>query len=167
MGPSTPTKKFTDPNTNVEITVNKLEAGLTYLGKLDINEETRSYNKEKREYKKEILQVYYIIHSQCTDSMIRELQKYSPNEAVSDASDSVELLKLIKLICYTYKLKTNKPLALIKADKAFIPSRQAIDETNISNLSRYEMLVSSIAWRDVMNALSALMRARGLFVFNL
>ena len=85
-----------------------------------------------------MLQVYDIIHAQCTDAMIQELQKYPPYESVSDASDSVELLKLIKLICYTYKLKTNKPLALIKADKAFIPSRQAIDDTNSSYLDIFE-----------------------------
>ena len=52
VGPSMPTKQVTDPNTNVEITVDKLEANLTYLEKLEINEETRSYNKEKREYNK-------------------------------------------------------------------------------------------------------------------
>ena len=82
--------------------------------------------------------MYGIIHDQCTDAMIQELQKYSPYEAVSDASDSVELLKLIKLICYTYQAKTHKPLALIKAEKSFITSRQAIDETNISYLDRFE-----------------------------
>ena len=38
VGPSMPTKQVTDPNTNVEITVDKLEADLTYLEKLDINE---------------------------------------------------------------------------------------------------------------------------------
>ena len=42
-------KQVTDPNNNVDTTVNKLEADLTYLEKLDINKETRSYNKEKRE----------------------------------------------------------------------------------------------------------------------
>ena len=47
-----PTKQVTDPNTNVEITVDKLEADLTYLEKLYINEETRSYNKDKRDNKK-------------------------------------------------------------------------------------------------------------------
>ena len=70
--------------------------------------------------------------------MIQELQTYSPYEAVSDASDSVELLKLIKLICYTYQVKTHKSLALIKAEKAFITSRQAINETNISYLDIFE-----------------------------
>ena len=45
MGPSMPTKQVTDPSTNVEITIDKLEADLTYLEKLDINEEIRSYNK--------------------------------------------------------------------------------------------------------------------------
>ena len=43
--PSMPTKQVTDPSTNVEITIDKLEADLTYLEKLDINEEIRSYNK--------------------------------------------------------------------------------------------------------------------------
>ena len=62
-----------------------------------------------------MLQVYDIIHAECTDAMIQELQTYSPYEAVSDASDSVELLKLIKLICYTYQVKTHKPMTLIKA----------------------------------------------------
>ena len=38
-------KQVTDPSTNVEITVDKLESDLTYLEKLDINEEIRSYNK--------------------------------------------------------------------------------------------------------------------------
>ena len=38
MGPIMPTEQVTDPNTNVEITVVKLEADLTYLEKLDINE---------------------------------------------------------------------------------------------------------------------------------
>ena len=52
-----PTKQITDPDNHVEITVNKLEADLTYLEKLYINEETRSYNEEKCEYKKEMLQV--------------------------------------------------------------------------------------------------------------
>ena len=70
--------------------------------------------------------------------MIQELQKYSPYEAVYDASDSVKLLKLIKLVCYIYKVKTQKPLALIKAEKAFIMSRQAIDETKISYLDIFE-----------------------------
>ena len=102
MGPSMPTKQVTETNTNMEITVDKLEADLTYLEKLDINEETRSYNKEKREYKKEMLQVYGIIHAQCTDAMIQELQTYSPYEAVSGACDYVKLLKLINFICYTY-----------------------------------------------------------------
>ena len=45
VGPIMPTKKVTEPATNVETTVDKLEADLTYLEKLDINEETRSYNK--------------------------------------------------------------------------------------------------------------------------
>ena len=44
-----PTKQITDPPNNVEITVNKLEADLTYPEKLYINEETLSYNEEKRE----------------------------------------------------------------------------------------------------------------------
>ena len=46
-----------------------------------------------------MLQLYGVIHAQCTDAMIQEIQKYSPYEAVSDASGSVELLKLIKLVC--------------------------------------------------------------------
>ena len=82
--------------------------------------------------------MYNIIHDQCTDATIQELHTYSPYEAVSDASDSVKSLKLIKLICYTYQVKTHKSLALIKAEKAFITSRQAIDETNISYLDRFE-----------------------------
>ena len=52
VGPSVSTKQVTDPNTNVEIHVDKLEADLAYMEKLDINEETKSYKKEKREYKK-------------------------------------------------------------------------------------------------------------------
>ena len=68
---SMPNKQVTDPSTNVEITVDKLEADLTYLEKLVINEETCSYNKEKREYKKEMLKVYDIIHAQCTYAMIQ------------------------------------------------------------------------------------------------
>ena len=40
-----PTKQVTNPDTNAETTVNKLEADLIYLEKLDINEEIRSYNK--------------------------------------------------------------------------------------------------------------------------
>ena len=44
--PSMPTKQVTDHNTNVEVTVDKLEADLTYLEKLDMNEESRSYNKD-------------------------------------------------------------------------------------------------------------------------
>ena len=110
-----PTKQVTDPATNVEITVDKLEADLNYLEKLDINEETCSYNKEKRKYKKEMLQVYYIIHAQCNDAMIQDIHTYSPYEAVYDASDSVELLKWIKLVCFSYQVKTHNPLALIKA----------------------------------------------------
>ena len=35
----------------METTVDKLEADLAYMEKLDINEETRSYNKEKRDFK--------------------------------------------------------------------------------------------------------------------
>ena len=62
-----------------------------------------------------MLQVYDIIHAQCTDAMIQELQTYSPYGAVSYTSDSVKLLKLIKLICYSYQVKTHKPMALIKA----------------------------------------------------
>ena len=85
-----------------------------------------------------MLKLYDIIHAQCTDSMIRELQIYSPYKAVSDASDSVELLKLINLICYTYQMKTHKHLSLIKTEKAFITYRQAIDETNISYLDIFE-----------------------------
>ena len=65
-----PTKQVTDPNTNAEITVDKLEADLTYMENIDINEETRSYNKEKRVYKKDMLKLYNIIHAQCTDAMI-------------------------------------------------------------------------------------------------
>ena len=76
VGPVIPTNKFTDPITNLVTTVDKLETDLAYLEKLDINEETWSYNKEKREYKKEMLEVYDIIHAQCTDDMIQELQKY-------------------------------------------------------------------------------------------
>ena len=49
MGSIMNNKQVTDPNNNVDTTVNKLEADLTYLEKLDINKETRSYNKEKRE----------------------------------------------------------------------------------------------------------------------
>ena len=49
VGPSMPTKQVTDPSTNVEIPVYKLEADLTYLEKIEINEETLSYNKEKLE----------------------------------------------------------------------------------------------------------------------
>ena len=114
VGTSMPTKKITDTNMNMEITVDKLEADLTYLEKLDINEETRSYNKEKCEYKKEMLQEYYIIHAQCTDDMIQDLQVYSPYEAVSDASESAKLLKLIKLIYHTYQMKTHKHMALVR-----------------------------------------------------
>ena len=44
-----PIKQVTDPSTNVEITVDKLEADLTYLENLDINEGTCSYDKDKRE----------------------------------------------------------------------------------------------------------------------
>ena len=58
------TKQFTGPATNVETNVNKLEVDLTYLENPDINEETCSHNKEKREYKNEMLQVYDIIHAQ-------------------------------------------------------------------------------------------------------
>ena len=70
--------------------------------------------------------------------MIQELHTYSPYEAVFDASDSVKLLKFIKIICYTYQVKTHKPLALIKAEKKFITYRQAIDETKISYLGIFE-----------------------------
>ena len=85
-----------------------------------------------------MLQVYVIIHDQCTDAMIQELQTYSPYEAVSDASEYVELLKLIKPIWYTYKVITRKSLDLIKADKTFITSHQDIDENKISYLDIFE-----------------------------
>ena len=85
-----------------------------------------------------MLQVYDIIHFQCTDAMIQEPQTYSPYEAVSDASEYVELLKLIKPIWYTYKVITRKSLDLIKADKTFITSCQDIDETTISYLDIFE-----------------------------
>ena len=87
-----PTKQVTKPINNVVTAVNKLETDLTYLKKLDINEETRSYKKDKHKYKKDMLKVYDIIHSQCTDAMIQELQTYSSYEAVFGASDHVELL---------------------------------------------------------------------------
>ena len=140
-----PTKQATEPVTNVETTVNKLEADLTYLENLYINEKTRSYNKEKREYKKDILQVYNIIHALCTDVMIQEIQKYSTYEAVSDAYDSVKLLKLIEIICYTHQVKAHKPLSLIKAEKTFITPHQAIDETNISYLDIFENIYTVYA----------------------
>ena len=85
-----------------------------------------------------MLKVYEIVHSQCTDAMIQELQTYSFYEAVFDASDSVKLIKLIKLICYNYQVKTHKPLALTKAENTFITSRQDIYDTNISYLDRFE-----------------------------
>ena len=85
-----------------------------------------------------MLKLYDIIHAQCTDAMVQELQKYSSYEAVFDASDYVELLKVIKLICYTYQVEKHKPLSLIKAEKKFIISCQAIDETNISYLDKFE-----------------------------
>ena len=81
------------------------------------------------------MKVYDIIHTQFTDAMIQELQTYSSYEDVLDAYESVKLLKLIKLISYNYQVKTHKPLALIKALKTFITSRQVIDETNISYLN--------------------------------
>ena len=92
VGPVMPTKQVTKPINNVVTAVNKLETDLTYLKKLDINEETRSYKKDKHKYKKDMLKVYDIIHSQCTDAMIQELQTYSSYEAVFGASDHVELL---------------------------------------------------------------------------
>ena len=70
--------------------------------------------------------------------MIQEIQTYSYYESVFDASDSIGLLKLIKIIYYTYQVKTHKPLALVTAEKTFITSRQAIEETNISYLDRFE-----------------------------
>ena len=42
------TNQVTYPITNVLTTVDKLEMDITYLKKIEINEETRSYNKEKR-----------------------------------------------------------------------------------------------------------------------
>ena len=84
-----------------------------------------------------MLQFYNIIHVQCTYAMIQELQIYSPYEAVPDASDAIEIIKLIKLVCYTYQVKTHKPLSLIKSEKTFIMSRQDIDDTNISYLDRF------------------------------
>ena len=49
VGPIMRNKQLTEPATNVETTVKKLEADLTYMEKLDINKETRSCNKWKRE----------------------------------------------------------------------------------------------------------------------
>ena len=48
VGPVMTTNQVTYPNTNVVTTVDKLEMDITYLKKIEINEETRSYNKEKR-----------------------------------------------------------------------------------------------------------------------
>ena len=52
VGPAMPTNQVTDPTTNVVTTVDKLEMYLTYVEKIDINEETCSYKKEKCEYNK-------------------------------------------------------------------------------------------------------------------
>ena len=49
LTPIMPSKQVTDPTTNVETIIDKLEADLPYLENLDINEETRSYKKEKRQ----------------------------------------------------------------------------------------------------------------------
>ena len=81
-----------------------------------------------------MLKVYNIIHAQFTDAMIKELQTYSSYEAVFDASNSVELLKLSKIVCYIYQVKTHKPLDLMKSEKTFV----AIYETKISYLDRFE-----------------------------
>ena len=75
----------------------------------------RAYITEQVKYEQDMKKLYSVVHGQCTDAMKRKIQTQSGYQTVSDTSDSIGLMKIIKKICYNYQAEQYPPLSTVRA----------------------------------------------------
>jgi hypothetical protein len=60
----------------------------------------RAYITELVNYEQDMKKLYSVVHGQCTDAMKQKIQTQANYQAISDSSNLVGLMKIIKTICY-------------------------------------------------------------------
>ena len=82
--------------------------------------------------------LYSVIWSQCSEAMQAKIKSDDGFEATHKASDSLNLMQIIKGIAYKFESQKNVYLALDNAKCAFYTSHQAADGTDAAYMSKFQ-----------------------------
>ena len=92
-------------------------------------EEMKMYAREKKRFELNCRCVYLLVKEQCSPNMISELKGFDIFDTIEEEFHLVNLLKLIKKICYNYKTQDDPIYAIIKAGASMYHTKQRKDET--------------------------------------
>ena len=92
-------------------------------------EEMKMFAREKKQFELDCRSVYLLVKEQYSPNMISELKEIDEFDVIKKSFHLINLLKLIKKICYNYKMQEDTVYALVTAAGTLYHTKQRKDET--------------------------------------
>ena len=92
-------------------------------------EKMKAYAKTEERFERQCMDVYQYFKGQCSPFMISELKGFDEYVTIEEEMHLVNLLKLIKKICFNYKTQDNDFYAHVSALGDLMSTRQRKDES--------------------------------------
>ena len=93
-------------------------------------QEVKDYVKKKRQHKMKMVEMFNVIHGQCTKEFINQMRTYPEYKLTNNESNVISLVKIIQKICYWHDREMYKPQAILFSVKGLINCLQH-DSSNI------------------------------------
>ena len=119
---------------------------ITQVQHIIFEQEVKDYVKEKRHHKRNMAEMYNVIHGQCTKEFIDQMRTYPDYNQANEESDAIKLLKIIKQISYNHDREMYRPRAILLSLKSLLSCQQH-DMTNIDyyeELSNLKAVLASL-----------------------
>jgi len=126
----------------------KLPDGADETDRCIWEEQVKAYVKAKQIMDENIEALYALVWEQCSDGLQTKLKSMEGFTAAAETSDGIELLKLVKTVCYNYQNQAFKQHALVRAKNRFIGFKQG----KLSVQEYYDQFQNQI---DVLKAVGA------------
>ena len=101
-------------------------SSITQVQQIIFEQEVKDHVKEKQHHKMNMVEMFNVIHGQCTKESIDQMRTYPRYDQVNEESDAIKLLKIIKQISYNRDHKMCRPRAILSSLKSLLNCRQHI-----------------------------------------
>ena len=100
--------------------------------------EVKEAIKDKKEVGELMQKLYALVIGQCTDDMLTQTKSHKDYKSVSSRMNGVEVLKIIRAICYSFEDQKYLAQSLHEANHRFHSMRQAKHETPVQHYERFQ-----------------------------